>query len=160
MSDASEPLHVRMGDLPADELGGSAPQSTRDGDGSQSTARDLVYRVTGLYRILDLISEQGSGGLGKSHLAHISYKSSGPHGISVVDKVVIAQEHLGRLMNNISPGVYSSMTKVDFTAFDKVSVKPLGIYGSKSEIIRFLISINVVDAETYVHRSMLVSFLF
>jgi hypothetical protein len=29
-----------------------------------SDARDLVESINGMYRILDLISEQGSGGLG------------------------------------------------------------------------------------------------
>jgi hypothetical protein len=29
-----------------------------------SDARDLVQSISGMYRVLDLISEQGSGGLG------------------------------------------------------------------------------------------------
>ncbi|EMD40863.1 hypothetical protein CERSUDRAFT_121499 [Gelatoporia subvermispora B] len=105
------------------------PRAPKDGGphSLDSSRGDLVHRVKGLYRILDLISEQGSGGL--------------------VDKVVIAQEHLQRLMNSISPGVYTSLTKVDFTVFDKVTLHLLGIYGSKSEIVRFLVSMNAVNAE-------------
>ncbi|OCH90958.1 hypothetical protein OBBRIDRAFT_792770 [Obba rivulosa] len=125
------PFRINQGIYHTMGQGGLSEESTpgiRNGGGSQSMANDLVHRITGLYRILDLISEQGSGGL--------------------VDKVVIAQEHLGRLMNDLSPGVYSSMTKVDFNAFDKVSLRPRGIYGSKSEIVRFLLSMSAVDTET------------
>jgi len=78
-----------------------------------------------MYRILDLISEHGSGGL--------------------VDKIIISQDSLGMLINDIQPGAYTSMTKVDFTALDRMLLKPIGIYGSKAEIVRFLQSKGVVD---------------
>ncbi|PCH41519.1 hypothetical protein WOLCODRAFT_163166 [Wolfiporia cocos MD-104 SS10] len=89
---------------------------------------DLVGSISGMYRILDLISEQGSGGL--------------------VDKIVIAQEPLGRLINDLCPGAYTSMTKVDFATLDRLAIKPVGIYGSKSEIVRFLRSRNAVNDAT------------
>lgn len=62
-----------------------------------------------------------------------------------VDKIIISQDSLGRLMNDIAPGSYSSITKVDFAALDDVLVNPVGIYGSKSEIIRFLHDIGAID---------------
>ena len=34
--------------------------------GAKSKSLDLVHRINGMYRLLDLISEQGSGGLGTS----------------------------------------------------------------------------------------------
>ena len=43
-----------------------------------------------------------------------------------------------------------SLTKVDFKALDKFQVKPIGIYGSKDEIVRFLVSVAVIDDATYV----------
>ena len=43
-----------------------------------------------------------------------------------------------------------SLTKVDFKALDKFQVKPIGIYGSKEEIVRFLVSIAVIDDTMYV----------
>ncbi|KAF8428955.1 hypothetical protein L210DRAFT_3508644 [Boletus edulis BED1] len=58
---------------------------------------DLAYRTKGMYRILDLISEQGSGGL------------------------------------------------VNFKALDHYVIKPVGVYGSKEEIVRFLLQLGVVD---------------
>ncbi|KAG0697668.1 hypothetical protein DFH29DRAFT_140617 [Suillus ampliporus] len=78
-----------------------------------------------MYRILDLISEQGSGGL--------------------VDKIIIAQDSLRAFTNTICPGAYVSMTKVNFSALDGLTVKPVGIYGSKDEIVRLLSSLGLVD---------------
>ncbi|TCD67573.1 hypothetical protein EIP91_012270 [Steccherinum ochraceum] len=89
---------------------------------------DLALEIAGMYRILDLVNEQGSGGL--------------------VDKIVIAQESLGSFINEVCPGAYASMTKIDFSALDCVPVKPLGIYGSRSEIVRFLQDRSVVNADT------------
>lgn len=39
----------------------------------------------------------------------------------IVDKIIIAQESLSKLMNKLCPGVYMSMTKIDFKALDSVS---------------------------------------
>ncbi|KAG1731285.1 hypothetical protein EDB19DRAFT_1881018 [Suillus lakei] len=88
-------------------------------------ALDLVQSIEGMYRVLDLISEQGSGGL--------------------VDKIIIAQDSLRAFTNTICPGAYVSMTKVKFSALDGLIVKPIGIYGSKEEIVRLLLSLGVVD---------------
>ena len=43
------------------------------------------------------------------------------------------------------PGAYASITKVDFKALDRLMIKPLGVYGSKHEIVRLLRSIGAVD---------------
>lgn len=40
------------------------------------------------------------------------------------------------------------MTKVDFLALDRVSVKPVGIYGSREEIVRFLLRKDVLPERT------------
>ncbi|KAJ7066394.1 hypothetical protein C8F01DRAFT_1123111 [Mycena amicta] len=89
---------------------------------------DLLSSIKGMFRVLDLISESGSGGL--------------------VDKIIIAQESLKELINELSPGAYASLTKVNFKALDTVLVKPLGIYGSQSEIVDFLASSGAIDHET------------
>ncbi|KAE9406917.1 hypothetical protein BT96DRAFT_954710 [Gymnopus androsaceus JB14] len=79
-----------------------------------------------MYRILDLISESGSGEL-------------------IVDKIIIAQDSLKQFINEVVPGAYTSLTKVDFKALDKVGVKPFGVYGSKAQIIELLYSVGSVD---------------
>jgi hypothetical protein len=67
-----------------------------------------------------------------------------------VDKIVIAQQSLQAFINALSPGAYSSITKVNFKKLDTYSLKLLGVYGSKEEIVRFLREIHAVDDNTYV----------
>ncbi|KAL4072300.1 hypothetical protein J3A83DRAFT_4093511 [Scleroderma citrinum] len=86
---------------------------------------DLACSITGLYRVLDLITEQGSGGL--------------------VDKIIISQNSLQAFINSVCPGAYASMTKVNFKVLDKYVIKPVGIYGSKEEIVRLLLELGVTD---------------
>ncbi|KAG9047676.1 hypothetical protein FS837_001752 [Tulasnella sp. UAMH 9824] len=92
---------------------------------------DLLPRIKGLFRLLDLYSETGSGGL--------------------VDKIIISQDSLGRFINTVLPGAYTNVTKIDFTRLDReASLRLIGIYGSKSEIVRFLHSQGAIDDEVYV----------
>jgi len=68
----------------------------------------------------------------------------------VVDKVIIAQDSLKRFINTIRPGAYASVTKVDFKTLDDFMIRPVGVYGSKIEIVRLLRSLNVVGEEMYI----------
>ena len=45
----------------------------------------------------------------------------------------------------MSPGAYASITRVDFNTLDQLEIKPLGVYGSKDEIVRLMRSIGAVD---------------
>lgn len=42
------------------------------------------------------------------------------------------------------------MTHVKFTSLDAFSVKPLGLYGSKSELVRFMKDLGIVEDNMYV----------
>ncbi|KAF8548831.1 hypothetical protein OG21DRAFT_1489037, partial [Imleria badia] len=86
---------------------------------------DLAYFINGMYRILDLISEQGSGGL--------------------VDKIIISQDSFKAFINSVCSGAYVSMTKVNFKALDNYVIKPVGVYGSKVEIVRLLLELAAID---------------
>ncbi|KZV70579.1 hypothetical protein PENSPDRAFT_665019 [Peniophora sp. CONT] len=88
---------------------------------------DLARRIKGMYRVLDLIVEQGSGGL--------------------VDKIIISQDGVQEFIDDLYPGAYTSMTRIDFKALDKLLIKPIGIYGSKSELVRFLGTLDAIDEE-------------
>ncbi|KAA1477854.1 hypothetical protein DENSPDRAFT_625472 [Dentipellis sp. KUC8613] len=92
---------------------------------SYTSDMDLVKMMPGVYRILDLISDQGSGGL--------------------VAKIVISQDSLRDFVESMYPGAYTSLTKVDFKALDKLNVRPVGIYGIREEIAGFLVSIGAID---------------
>ena len=100
-----------------------------------------------MYRLLDLITEQGSSGLGNRLSRSISF-----HVLIeiIVEKIVIAQQSLQAFINALSPGAYSSITKVNFKKLDNRTLKLLGVYGSKEEIVRFLREIHAVDDNTYV----------
>ncbi|KAI0302864.1 hypothetical protein B0F90DRAFT_1816439 [Multifurca ochricompacta] len=107
-------------------------QSTATQDGSDSlsgpvNADGKTEAVKGMYRLLDLISEFGTNGS--------------------VDKVIVAQDTLKYFINTKCHGAYASITKVDFKALDRLTIKPLGVYGSKEEIVRLLLSIDAVDEE-------------
>ncbi|KAI9437934.1 hypothetical protein BJY52DRAFT_1381767 [Lactarius psammicola] len=83
--------------------------------------------IKGMYRLLDLIMEQGNNGL--------------------VDKIVVAQESLQAFINALSPGAYSSITRINFKILDDLLLKLIGVYGSREEIVRFLREMSAVDAE-------------
>jgi hypothetical protein len=65
--------------------------------------------------------------------------------LAEVDKVIIAQDSIQRFINSVSPGAYASITKVDFKALDRFMIKPLGVYGSKDEIVRMLQCMGAID---------------
>jgi len=117
-----------------------APPLRRDG-------LDLAYSIKGMYRILDLISEQSSGGLGE--YPRQTYALILIIDLVSVDKIIISQNSLKAFINSVCPGAYGSMTKVNFRALDNYVIKPIGIYGSKEEIVRFLLHLAVIDETTY-----------
>ena len=87
---------------------------------------DLACSIKGMYRVLDLTSEQGSGGLGE-------YTSQTGACVLIidlvsVDKIIISQNSLEAFINNVCPGAYVSTTKVDFKALDHYVIKPVGVY--------------------------------
>ena len=73
--------------------------------------------------------------------------------VDTVDKIIISQESFGRFVNDVCPGAYQSMTHVNFSALDQSTIKPVGIYGSKSEIVRYFRDLNLLNDETYVCTS-------
>ena len=46
------------------------------------------------------------------------------------------------------------MTKVDFDSLDRLTIKPLGIYGTRSKIIEYLYDKGVLSDPMYVCRSV------
>jgi hypothetical protein len=68
-----------------------------------------------------------------------------PDAFVKVDKIIIAANGLKDLINSLYSGAYVTLTKVDFKALDSLSVRPIGVYGDRSEIIKFLLSLNVIN---------------
>jgi hypothetical protein len=67
---------------------------------------------------------------------------------------VIAQESLQAFINALSPGAYSSITKINFKVLDDLLLKPIGIYGSREEIVRLLREMGAIDVEMWIYPSV------
>ncbi|KAG8955250.1 hypothetical protein FRC03_011241 [Tulasnella sp. 419] len=96
---------------------------------------DLMTRIMGLYRLVDLYKQQGSGDL--------------------IDKITIARSSLAELMNKLAPLSCASLSKIDFASLDTTSIQPLGIYGDKAALVEFLRIVANVDNETRVKERLL-----
>ena len=70
-----------------------------------------------------------------------------------MEKVIIDQESLKRFINDVSPGAYVSLTKIDFRALDDTSIKPVGVYGSKARIVDLLLEIGVIEPHLFVFHT-------
>ncbi|KAF9531678.1 hypothetical protein CPB83DRAFT_848544 [Crepidotus variabilis] len=125
----SVPSSPQRNNIPLDDQNGTK-LSSPDSNATEPDLKPPVPVVAprkfeNLYCLLQLISEQGSGGL--------------------VDKVIIAQDSLRDFINKISPGAYTSLTKVDFKTLDSHIVQPVGVYGSRESIADFFLEFNIVN---------------
>ena len=102
---------------------------------------DLSCPVKGLYRLFDLITEPQSSNTGNILPYRFTSHSSRP----LADRIVIAQESLQAFINALSPGACLSITKINFKILDDLLLKPIGIYGSREEIVRFLREMGTID---------------
>ena len=67
---------------------------------------------------------------------------------------MIDQESLQAFINALSPGAYSSITRVNFKILDDCLIKPIGVYGSREEIVRFFLQMGAIDDKTCVSTWM------
>jgi hypothetical protein len=68
---------------------------------------DLLDRIPGMFRLLDLVAEQGSNGIGQ-FVSIMAFNANS----STVDKILIAQDSVARFANLIHPGSYQSEIQV------------------------------------------------
>lgn len=66
---------------------------------------------------------------------------------------------MGDAMNAIRDGSYKTISKIDFAALDTISIKPVGVYGSKSAIIQFLLDAGVIDESMSVLSSPYMTYI-
>ena len=138
------PFNSTLGDISGSVLDW---QMDTDSLPDQRDELDLAYSIKGMYRILDLFSEQSStSGLGEHIFNRARFSIID---VVAVDKIIISQNSLEEFINSICPGAYSSMTKVNFEALDDFVIKPVGVYGSKEEIVRFLFELGAIDGTMY-----------
>ncbi|KAG8744091.1 hypothetical protein FRC10_010772 [Ceratobasidium sp. 414] len=122
------PTTVTSSEIATDEMEDARSHFDGDSDpGLDHQIDDATSRMDRVFRLLDLIDERGSGGL--------------------VEKIIIDQADLHRLLNTMLPGSYNSVTKINFKALDQFNIKPKGLYGIKSEIARFLHQAGCIDEQ-------------
>lgn len=143
MAAVASPAALSSMSLPAPDASQSRVASQR--------APHAATMPTNLYQLLGLVAERSSSG--------------------VVDKFIITQESIGRLIQTIAPGAFVSITRVrdfafhrprtfqypislyqqiDFAALDNTLLQPVGVYGSESEIVVFLRRLGVDIRRQYV----------
>ncbi|CAE6414187.1 unnamed protein product [Rhizoctonia solani] len=88
-------------------------------------APEILDRIPNLFRLLDLVEDRSSGG--------------------IVEKIVIDQKSLSRVINILQPGSYKSVSNIDFKALDNLTIKPIGVYGNQHEILNYLQEVGCLD---------------
>ena len=67
-----------------------------------------------------------------------------------MEKVIIDQESLKCFVNEVSPGAYVSLTRIDFRALDNASIKPVGVYGSRERIVDLFLEVGSIEPHMFV----------
>ncbi|KAG8795912.1 hypothetical protein FRC12_008167 [Ceratobasidium sp. 428] len=100
------------------EMADAQPTFKEPGEEEGTPDWNILRRVPNLFRLLDLVDERGSGG--------------------IVEKMVIDQTSLHHLLNTVQPGSYDSVSKINFKSLDELSIQATGLYGIRSEIVKYL----------------------
>ncbi|KAG8690805.1 hypothetical protein FRC11_009018, partial [Ceratobasidium sp. 423] len=107
----------------------STPAPTNNGNSttapSSNQSLDILDRIPNLFRLLDLVEDRSSGG--------------------IVEKIVIDQKSLSKVINILQPGSYKSVSNIDFKALDNLTIKPIGVYGNQHEILNYLQEVGCLD---------------
>ncbi|CAG8468479.1 4455_t:CDS:2, partial [Acaulospora morrowiae] len=64
-----------------------------------------------------------------------------------VENIIVSQEFLKKLCNDMIPGSYESISKVDYASLNTKSLGFIGIYGRYEVIARYFLQKNVIDEE-------------
>ncbi|CAE7061068.1 unnamed protein product, partial [Rhizoctonia solani] len=134
------PVNDSLGmDTPMDDYEGDHPVSDAPGEGTHantdndhtttapgsSRVVDILDQIPNLFRLLDLVEDRSSGG--------------------IVEKIVIDQKSLSKVINILQPGSYKSISNIDFKALDNLAIKPIGVYGNQHEILNYLQEIHLPE---------------
>ncbi|CAE6468546.1 unnamed protein product [Rhizoctonia solani] len=112
----------------ASEDSTQAPTSNINGHSTTTASSEVLEvldRIPNLFRLLDLVEDRSSGG--------------------IVEKIVIDQKSLSKVINILQPGSYKSVSNIDFKALDNLTIKPIGVYGNQHEILNYLEEVGCLD---------------
>ncbi|RHZ89868.1 hypothetical protein Glove_9g264 [Diversispora epigaea] len=96
---------------------------------TKNDVQDLCESIPGLYRLLDLCKDDGSDGL--------------------VDKIIISQSDVKKLCNDMIPGSFKSISKINYEKLNSCQIHLIGIYGRNSLIAKLLLDKGMIDEKTY-----------
>ncbi|RUS35157.1 hypothetical protein BC938DRAFT_475101 [Jimgerdemannia flammicorona] len=141
---APDHLGTTPNPLEPEGLGGSVSQQRRDENvdaddsdislseiASKTPNDDIVNTVPGLYRMLSLYKDNGVSGL--------------------VDKIILSPDQMEKFCDDITPGSFHSVSKVDYDDLCQRSLHYIGVYGNPVMIAQLLFSINAITAEMLQH---------
>ncbi|CAE6447527.1 unnamed protein product [Rhizoctonia solani] len=69
----------------------------------------------------------------------------------IVEKIIIEQKSLSKIINLLQPGSYKSVSNIDFKSLDNLVIKPIGIYGDQTEIFKYLQNAGCLDRDSESH---------
>ncbi|RHZ90025.1 hypothetical protein Glove_9g277 [Diversispora epigaea] len=91
--------------------------------------QDLCKIIPGFYRLLDLYKDDGTNGL--------------------VDKIIISESDVKKLCNDMIPGSFKTISKINYKKLNSFPIHLIGIYGRNSLIAKLLLDKGIVDDKTY-----------
>ncbi|PKY13750.1 hypothetical protein RhiirB3_425628 [Rhizophagus irregularis] len=91
--------------------------------------KDLCEYIPGLYRLLELCKDDGSNGL--------------------VDKIIISKNFLRKLCNDMVPLSFKSISDINFTKLNSISLRLIGCYGNHTLIAKLLLNKNIINKKIF-----------
>jgi len=91
--------------------------------------KDLAEYIPGLYRLLDLCKDDGSNGL--------------------VDKIIISKDSLKKLCNDMVPSSFKSISEINYTKLNSISIRLIGCYGNHTLIAKLLLNQGVINQQIH-----------
>ncbi|KAJ3194505.1 hypothetical protein HK101_002568 [Irineochytrium annulatum] len=135
MGERPSPLDHTMTEAPVDRMDERVTRAAAEdflpSNWSPSVIEDdfVMDKVPGLYRLLEIYKDSGSGGL--------------------VDKVILCQEHLKKLCNDVSPESYRSVSNIDFGVLSNFRLSFVGVYGNRPSVLAYLLKQNAITRESF-----------
>ncbi|CAG8545615.1 947_t:CDS:10, partial [Funneliformis mosseae] len=65
------------------------------------------------------------------------------------DKTIISKDFLSKLCNDMVPSSFKSISEINYTELNLISVRLIGCYGNRHLIAKLLLNLKIVDQEIY-----------
>src|SRR5688572_12284241 len=72
----------------------------------------------------------------------------------LVDETIISRNYLKKLCNDMVPSSFRSISEIDYTKLNSISLRLIGCYGNHALIAKFLLDKKAINQQVYVLKSM------